>query len=73
MSKQFPRMSLASRNLALKTIQNLSPIELENMAADLVKVSPYIALRLEFALGSSLQDYEDELAIEDFDNNKENI
>lgn len=72
MSKQFPRLSLATRKLALKTIQNLSPIEIENMAADLVKISPYVALRLEFALGSSLQDYEDELTIEDLDN-KENI
>tara|TARA_X000001036_G_scaffold149047_2_gene141654 strand:+ start:154 stop:372 length:219 start_codon:yes stop_codon:yes gene_type:complete len=72
MSKQFPRLSLATRKLALKTIQNLSPIEIENMAADLVKISPYVALRLEFALGSSLQDYEDELVMKDFDN-KENI
>tara|TARA_B100001559_G_C16493968_1_gene619819 strand:+ start:1486 stop:1683 length:198 start_codon:yes stop_codon:yes gene_type:complete len=65
-------LSLATRKLALKTIQNLSPIEIENMAADLVKISPYVALRLEFALGSSLQDYEDELVMKDFDN-KENI
>jgi hypothetical protein len=72
MSKQFPRMSVASRKLALKTLQNLSPMEIENVAAELVKISPYVALRLEFALASSLQDYEDELVIEDFDN-KENI
>ena len=73
MSKQFPRMSEASRKLALKTIQNLSHSEIENMAADLVKMNPYVALRLEFALGSSLQDYEDELLMKDFDDNKENI
>ena len=47
-------------------------MEIENVAAELVKISPYVALRLEFALASSLQDYEDELVIEDFDN-KENI
>ena len=58
--------------LAVKTLQNLSPIEIENMAAELVKASPYVALSLEFAVASSLQDYEDELVIEDFDN-KENI
>ena len=58
--------------LAVKTLQNLSPIEIENMAAELVKASPYVALRLEFAFASSLQDYEDTLVIEDFDN-KENI
>ena len=61
-----------STKLAVKTLQNLSPIEIENMAAELVKTSPYVALRLEFAVASSLQDYEDELVIEDFDN-KENI
>ena len=72
MSKQFPRMAVASRNLALKTLQNLSPMEIENVAAERVKLRPYGALRLEFALASSLQDYEDELVIEDFDN-KENI
>ena len=58
--------------LAVKTLQRLSPTEIENLAAELVKISPYIALRLEFAFASSLQDYEDELVIEDFDN-KENI
>lgn len=58
--------------LAVKTLQRLSPTEIENVAAELVKISPYIALRLEFAFASSLQDYEDELVIEDFDN-KENI
>ena len=58
--------------LAVKTLQRLSPTEIENVAAELVKISPYIALRLEFAFSSSLQDYEDELVIEDFDN-KENI
>ena len=58
--------------LAVKTLQRLSPTEIENVAAELVKISPYIALRLEFALGSSLQDYEDELVMKDFDN-KENI
>ena len=58
--------------LAVKTLQNLSYGEIEEMAAELVKASPYVALRLEFAVASSLQDYEDELVIEDFDN-KENI
>ena len=58
--------------LAVKTLQRLSPTEIENMAAELVKASPYVALRLEFAFASSLQDYEDTLVIEDFDN-KENI
>lgn len=59
--------------LAVKTLQNLSYGEIEEMAAELVKASPYVALRLEFAVASSLQDYEDELLMKDFDDNKENI